>query len=435
MESIIFCLISLIACYIAFGRYRSIYKAINLGTKETVRHEWIRWKNMLLFALGQRKMFNRPVAGIFHFFIYLAFLLTQIELLEILLDGVFGEHRLFANRLGAFYPFLINFIEILSVLALIATVIFLVRRNLLKIPRFNMAEMIGWPFLDANLILIGEIILVLSILFMNGAYQVLSDSNPAIYPESGNFLISSFSTKQIFETISVSWTIVFERIFWWAHYLTILGFIIYLPYSKHLHIFLAFPTSYFASIDPKGKINNIPTIENEVRAMLNLEPIHDFKNEESFGASDVNDLSRISILQAFSCTECGRCTSVCPANLTGKTLSPRKIVMNVRDRAEEVIKTNAFKITDQDSRIEITDGKNLFDTIGSEELYACTTCNACVEACPVLINPLNVILELRRYDILMNSGGPQEWLSMFNSLENNQAVWSMSESRTHWIEN
>jgi heterodisulfide reductase subunit C len=435
MESIIFCLITLVAFYFAFGRYKAIFQAIQLGKEEKVTHNWTRVKNMLLFALGQRKMFSRPVAGIFHLFIYLAFIITQIELLEVLIDGIFGLHRTFSLRLAGFYTFLINFIEVLSILALLATFVFLIRRNVLKLPRFTKAEMKGWPFLDANIILIGEIILVMSILMINGSYLVLTNINPSVYPDCGQFLISGNSTRLLFENIPFSWLVVSERLFWWLHYLTILGFIIYLPYSKHLHIFLAFPNSYFASLQPNGKINNIPTIENEARTILELAPLAPFKQEESFGAGDIHELSWINILQSFSCTECGRCTSVCPANNTGKILSPRKVIMDVRDRAEEIIKNKSFTVSEEHTKITITDGKSLFDKITKEELYACTTCNACVEACPVLINPLQVILELRRYDILMRSEGPQEWLAMFNSLENNQAAWTMSESRIQWINN
>ena len=431
-----FLLVSFAAFSFAFKRYKAIYRAIHLGKQDViVANSGQRWKNMLLFALGQRKMFSRPVAGIFHLFIYLAFILTQIEAIEIFADGVLGKHRLFAEKIGSLYPFVINLIEILSVLALIATIIFLARRNLLRLPRFTKAELKGWPFLDANLILIGEIILVISILMMNGAYQVLQNVSPADYHNAGTFWISANTTQHFFQTIPVNWTIYAERLFWWSHYLIVLGFLVYLPYSKHLHIFLAFPNSYYADLNPRGQMSNIPAIENEVREMLGLELKENVIAQESFGAKDVNDFSWTTILQAFSCTECGRCTSVCPANLTGKKLSPRKIVMDIRDRAEEIIKSNSYSKNEENTAIEITDGKSLFDYISKEEIYACTACNACVEACPVLINPLQPILELRRHDILMNSAGPQEWLPMFNSLENNQAAWAMSEQRTQWIQN
>lgn len=433
---LIFLLVSIAAFGFAIKRYKYIYQAIHLGRPDAgLTHSGQRWKNMILFALGQRKMFTRPIAGILHFFIYLAFILTQIETIEIFADGLMGKHRIFAGKIGIIYPMVINLIEILSVLALIATIVFLARRNLLKLPRFRMSELKGWPFLDANLILIGEIILVISIFMMNGAYQVLQSANPNVYHPAGVFLVSSQTTQIFFQSVSMDWCVFAERFFWWCHYLVILGFIVYLPYSKHLHIFLAFPNSYYSDLNPRGQMSNIPSIENEVRSMLELEPKENIPAQESFGAKDINDFSWITILQAFSCTECGRCTSVCPANVTGKKLSPRKIIMDIRDRAEEVVKTNSYSYTENKSAIAITDGKSLFDSISKEELYACTSCNACVEACPVLINPLQPILEMRRYDILMNSAGPQEWLAMFNSLENNQAAWAMSEPRTQWINN
>jgi heterodisulfide reductase subunit C len=433
---LVFLLVSYAAFSFAFKRYKAIYKAINLGRQDPINDNILqRCKNMLFFALGQRKMLNRPVAGIFHLFIYVAFILTQVEAIEIFADGILGRHRIFAGKIGLIYPFIINLIEILSVLALVATFIFLARRNLLRLPRFTKVELKGWPFLDANLILMGEIILVISILMMNGAYQTLQLSHPGEYHIAGRFWISSLTTQPLFNLMPLDWTMFGERLFWWSHYLVVLGFIVYLPYSKHLHIFLAFPNSYYADLNPRGKMPNIPAIENEVRNMLGLEQKENVQPSERFGAKDVNDLHWTAILQAFSCTECGRCTSVCPANLTGKKLSPRKIVMDIRDRAEEIIKSNSYSKNNEQNIVEITDGKSLFDNISSEELYACTSCNACVEACPVLINPLQPILELRRHDILMNSAGPQEWLAMFNSLENNQAAWSMSEPRTHWMQN
>lgn len=434
IHSIVFILITTAILRFSWKRYAQVYQAIKLG-----KPNWpegsalVRFKNMLLFALGQRKMFTKPVSGIFHFFIYTAFLLTQVEFLEIFTDGLFGKHRLFANKIGFLYPLAINTIEILSLLALIATAVFLIRRNILKISRFHKPELKGWPFADANIILLGEIILVISIFMMNGADQYLQQLKPESYHPTGSFFLSASTTMPLISGLSADWIIFTERFFWWTHYLVVLGFIAYLPYSKHLHIFLAFPSSYYADLNPRGEIQNIPYIQNEVKGMLGLENDPSMEAPNNFGAQDVNELSQQILLQAFSCTECGRCTAVCPANMTGKKLSPRKIVMDIRDRAEEVVQTKAFKKSENGTTIEITDGLSLFDKISKEELYACTTCNACVEACPVLINPLKPILELRRYDILMNSGGPSEWLPMFNSLENNQAVWAMSENRTNWI--
>jgi heterodisulfide reductase subunit C len=386
---------------------------------------------MFLFALGQRKMFTRPISGIFHLFIYAAFIITQIELVEVIIDGILGRHRFFAPYLGSFYTFVINLIEILSLLALIATLVFLFRRNILNIVRFRKPELKGWPSRDANMILIGEILLIIGIFAMNGAEQVLQKIDPIHYSSTGTFYLSSYFLGDIFQPISPSLLIVVERFGWWLHYLVVLAFVAYLPFSKHLHIFLAFPNAFYSAIENRGRIQNIPVIENEVRSMLGLQEKDQVTAVDSFGVKDIPDFSWITILQAYSCTECGRCTSVCPANLTGKKLSPRKIIMDIRDRAEEIGRNMNAKLHMVNGQYD--DGKSLFDYITKEEIYACTSCNACVEACPILINPLEPIIELRRHDILMNSGGPAEWLPMFNSLENNQSVWTMSDSRTAWI--
>lgn len=436
IQPIIFTLVTLIATFIAYKKYAEIYRAIHLGYGGLKNDQpGRRLKNMIYFALAQGKMFTRPVAGILHFFIYLAFMLTQLEAIEILADGLSGHHRNFALVLGPFYTFIINTIEALSMLAFVATIVFLYRRNMLKLPRFHSKEMLGWPFKDANLILLAEIALIISIITMNGAYQQLQLVLPNEYPDGGKYFISALLTQDSFAGLSTASLQYIERFFWWAHYLIVLGFVVYLPYSKHLHIFLAFPNSYYSDLEPRGKMENITEIETEVRSMLELSSNELPNPRDYFGASDVNQLSKNTLLQAFSCTECGRCTSVCPANMTGKTLSPRKIMMDIRDRCEDLIQNNQWNRNPETSFIEIKDGKSLFDRISKEEIYACTSCNACVEACPVLINPLAPILELRRYDILMNSGGPAEWLPMFNSLENTQSVWAMADSRTHWTVN
>lgn len=435
IQAIVFLSVLVIAAYVSLSKYKQILKAIQLGQKDSSGGDTTgRFKNMLLFALGQRKMFTRPISGFFHLFIYLAFIFTQIETIEIFIDGLTGHHRFFADKIGLLYPILINCIEVLSVLALVATLVFLWRRNVMKLTRFHKPELKGWPFKDANIILIGEIILIVSILMMNGAYQYLQTQDPHVYPDGGRYWLSAHWTLPLFEGSLQNYAIVCERLFWWLHFLVILGFVVYLPYSKHLHIFLAFPNSYYADPLNRGAMANIPEIQHEVRNMLGLEIPQPVESKGFFGASDVHQMSWKNILQAYSCTECGRCTSVCPANLTGKKLSPRKIVMDIRDRSEELIRNNGYT-KGNDQQIEITDGRSLFDYISKEEIYACTSCNACVEACPVLINPLQPILELRRYDILMNSGGPQEWLPVFNSLETNQSVWAMSDSRTQWTQN
>ena len=430
IQIILFAILTGIVFYFAFNRFHSIYKNINLSNNKFANdNSAIRWKNMLLFALGQKKMFDRPVSGIFHLFIYLAFLFTQIELLEIITDGLTGKHRIFATSLGSVYTVLINFIEILSLLAFFGTLVFLFRRNIMRIFRFQLPELKGWPGLDANLILFGEIILIIGVFTMNSADGLLQSIDPSHYPSTGPLFISSMISAVFLEGFSLDSLVLMERMGWWLHLIAIYGFILYLPFSKHLHIFLAFPNSYYSRLTPRGKMANIPVIENEARSMLGLETQEGVQEEEIFGASDIFQLSKQNLLEAYSCTECGRCTASCPASQTGKTLSPRKIVMNIRDRMEEVRK----KIDSGSQKVpDYNDGRSLFDYITREEIYACTSCNACVEACPVLINPLEPILAMRRYDILMNSGGPSEWLSMFNSLENNQSVWQIPESRSAW---
>jgi len=430
IQSIFFILITAFIASKAISKYKSIYRNINLGKDEQIIASPNRLRNMIYFALGQKKMFDRPIVGIFHLFIYTAFIITQIELIEVFVDGISGNHRIFASLLGGFYTLIINSIEVLSLLALVATFIFLYRRNILKLIRFQKPEMKGWPTMDANIILLGEITLVIGIFLMNSSDQVLQKIDPSHYVQTGRFYLSSLISENMLSNFPKDWLVLFERFGWWLHYLTVLGFVLYLPYSKHLHIFLAFPNAYFSRISPRGEMGAMPAIENEVRGMIGLE----IKNPDviaptNFGAKDIFDLSWRNLMEAYSCTECGRCTSVCPANLSGKKLSPRKIMMDIRDRVEEV-GTKLDKLNSQAK--EFDDGKNLFDLISREEIYACTTCNACVQACPVLINPLEPILEMRRYDILMNSAGPSEWLPMFNSLENSQSAWSISSSRTEW---
>lgn len=430
IQSIFFILITAFIASKAISKYKSIYRNINLGKDEQIIASPNRLRNMIYFALGQKKMFDRPIVGIFHLFIYTAFIITQIELIEVFVDGISGNHRIFASLLGGFYTLIINSIEVLSLLALVATFIFLYRRNILKLIRFQKPEMKGWPTMDANIILLGEITLVIGIFLMNSSDQVLQKIDPNHYVQTGRFYLSSLISENMLSNFPKDWLVLFERFGWWLHYLTVLGFVLYLPYSKHLHIFLAFPNAYFSRISPRGEMGAMPAIENEVRGMIGLE----IKNPDviaptNFGAKDIFDLSWRNLMEAYSCTECGRCTSVCPANLSGKKLSPRKIMMDIRDRMEEV-GTKLEKLNSQAK--EFDDGKNLFDLISREEIYACTTCNACVQACPVLINPLEPILEMRRYDILMNSAGPSEWLPMFNSLENSQSAWSISSSRTEW---
>jgi heterodisulfide reductase subunit C len=432
IQSLLFLLVLGITGWFAWKGYSRVWKNINLGKAEKIGGDSAqRWRNVLLVALGQQKMFKNWLPAVLHLFIYVAFVITQLELIEIFVDGVFGTHRFFAPMFGGFYTFIISFIEILSVLAFVATVIFLARRNLLRIPRFWKPEMKGWPFRDANLILLGEIILIVGIFCMNGGDKVLQTRGLEHYPTTGNFAVSSWLGPMLFGNLSNSGVIFLERFGWWLHILTVFGFLCYLPYSKHLHILLAFPNTWYAKLSPKGEMENMPEIQKEVRIMMGLEQPDGNAPAElpEFGANDVFSLSWQNILQAYSCTECGRCTAACPANLTGKKLSPRKVMMDVRDRAEEVgkkLETEKLEIGNYD------DGKSLFDRITPEEIHACTTCNACVEACPVLINPLDIILKLRRHEILTQSAGPAEWLPMFNAIENNGAAWAMSEEREAW---
>jgi heterodisulfide reductase subunit C len=401
-----------------------------------------RWKTMILVALGQKKMFQRPIPALLHLAVYVAFVITQIELIEIVIDGLTSNHRIFISALGSFYTFMISMIEVLSVLALIATFSFLARRNLLKIPRFVKSEMNGWPKLDANLILIFEIILVSFIFMMNGADEVLynrglTHSN-GLEGTSGSFdfTISQFVGPAFFGGLSDGALVAIERIGWWGHITMVFVFLNYLPFSKHFHIVLAFPNVYYSNLEKKGKFTNMESVTNEVKLMMDptadpfAAPAPGSENEvpQRFGAKDVTDLTWKNLLDAYTCTECGRCTSACPANQTGKLLSPRKIMMDTRDRLEEV--GNGIRKNGKD----FTDGKSLIhDYITEEEIWACTSCNACVQECPVNIDPLNIIMELRRYAVMEESKMPVELTGMLTNIENNGAPWQFSQAdRLNW---
>ena len=446
ISQILFILLSAVVFFVAYRQFSRVYRNIRLGKDEDISGDsgW-RLKNVLLVAFGQKKMFKRFIPAILHLFIYVAFLMTQIELIEIFIDGFGGVHRFFADKLGVLYTVIVGFIEILSLLAFVSTVIFLWRRNILKVPRFIKPEMNGWPKLDGNLILYGEILLLIGIFSMNGADVLLQKIDAVHFPDTGTLPVSSWLGPALFGGLSEGALHVVERFGWWLHILVVFGFIIYLPYSKHLHIFLAFPNVYFSKNQSRGEMNNMPEIMNEVKSMMGLIEESDAgdmsEDIPELGSRDVMDLSWKNILESYTCTECGRCTSVCPANLTGKKLSPRKIMMDIRDRAEEVGKKiesgnteyiNAEKGGEVLTKANFDDGLSLFDKITQEELFACTSCNACVEACPVMINPLEPILEMRRYEILTNSAGPSDWLPMFNSMESGGAVWQLPDARDAW---
>lgn len=435
IPQILFAILLLVGSYLFYKKAAEIRRNILLGKDENLsNNSSLRWKNLLFLALGQKKMFKNPLVAIMHLVVYVGFIIINIEVLEIVLDGITGKHRIFAALLpSSLYSFLINAFEILALLVIIVCIVFLVRRNVIKLKRFVSKDLTGFPRSDANYILFTEIILMSLFLKMNACDTYLQTNNFGHYAEvqTGNFIISShlqsFLTGFSLHTIEM-----FERICWWLHIAGIFAFLNYLPYSKHLHILLAFPNAYYARLQPQGQIKNMPAIQNEVLYAMQpeLAPT-DAAPPASFGARDVFDLSWKNLMDAYSCTECGRCTSACPANITGKLLSPRSIMMKTRDRLEEVGKNiNTNKSFN-------TDGKSLLhDYITVEELRACTTCNACVEACPVSISPLDIIIELRRNLVMEESNSPQEWNGMFNNIENNFAPWKFSpDERDKWAVN
>ncbi len=439
LSSILFIALSVVGFGFFFLNAKKIYRNIRLGQAvDRTDRPADRWKNMLLIAFGQKKMFARPVPALLHLAIYGAFMITQIELIEIFIDGIFGTHRIFKEPLGGFYTFIISLIEIASVGALLATIIFLSRRNLIKLPRLNKAELLGWPKKDANLILIMELILVICIFTMNGTDEVLYNMGKSHFEGQGsfNFTISQFIGPAVFGSLSEGTLHVLERIGWWGHFTMVLAFLNYLYYSKHLHILLAFPNTYFANLNPMGQFDNLQAVTNEVKLMMdpNADPFAAPAPDENaapakFGASDVQDLNWVQLLNAYSCTECGRCTSSCPANITGKKLSPRLIMMKTRDRLEEVGRN-----IDLNKGTFVEDGKSLLnDYITPEELWACTSCNACVEECPIEISPLSIIMDMRRYLVMEQSAAPMELNTMMTNIENNGAPWQYSQmDRLNW---
>ena len=435
IDNILFVTALILSILLFSNNFKKIFNNIRLGRAENRSDKPIlRLKNMFRVAFGQGKMIRRPIAGILHLIVYIGFIIINIELLEIIVDGIFGTHRIFSQYFPEFYNILIGSFEILALLVLISVIIFWIRRNILKIKRFLKDEMRGWPKLDADLILYFEIILMSLFLTMNGADYTIQLNYPEndIYVRAGSFPVSQFLVP-IFQDFSLNHLMLIERISWWLHILGIFIFLNYLYYSKHLHILLAFPNTYYANLESKGKFKNINAITSEVKLMLddndNYED-NDGSEIETFGASDVTELSWIQLLNAYSCTECGRCTSECPANLSGKKLSPRKIMMDTRDRLTEFSKN--IKLNSEEYS---GDGKKLLgDYISNEEIWACTSCNACVEACPIDIDPLSIIMSMRQYLVLEKSAAPQDLNNMMNNIENNGAPWPFNQQdRTNWI--
>ena len=431
LQQILFVLISIMSIWFFTKKVKEISRNIRLGRDEDFSdNKDQRWKNVLLLAFGQKKMFKNPLVAVLHFFVYAGFIIINIEVLEIVLDGIFGTHRLFAKPLGGFYAFLINAFEVLAVLVTLGCVIFLIRRNIIKLKRFISKDLDGWPRSDANYILITEIILMLLFLTLNTSDRALQLQGNEHYHDTGSFVVSGFFSSSL-SAASESTLLILERGAWWLHIVGIFAFLNYLPYSKHLHIILAFPNAYYARLEPKGEMKNMPAVQKEVLYAMQpeLAPT-DAAPPANFGAKDVFDLSWRNLMDAYSCTECGRCSAACPATQTGKLLSPRKIMMDTRDRLEEVGKNiNVNKSYKDDSK------KLLHDYISVEELRACTTCNACVEECPVSISPLEIILELRRSLVMEESNAPQEWNAMFSNVENNFAPWKFSpDERDKWTQ-
>lgn len=438
IDNIIF-LILLIAGFGLFAKsLQKIYRNIRLG-REINRNDkkGERWETMARVAMGQSKMSKRPIAGMLHLFVYVGFIIINIELIEIIVDGIFGTHRFLATILGhGFYNFFTATLEILALLVVIGVVTFFIRRNFYGVKRLTMKELFGWPKQDANWILIIEFALMMAFLTMNSSDFILQQRG--VLPEHGSFPISEMTFVPFLEVFSFDNGFLFlvERGAWWFHFVGILFFMNYLYYSKHLHIILAFPSTWYANLERKGKFNNLESVTKEIKLMMdpNADPYaapaegSETEAPSKFGAEDVFDLNQVQLLNAYSCTECGRCTAVCPANITGKKLSPRLILMKTRDRLEEVGRN-----IDKNGKFE-DDGKKLLnDYITKEELWACTTCNACTEACPVLLDPLSIIFEMRRFLVMEQSAAPQELNLMMTNVENNAAPWQYNQAdRLNW---
>jgi heterodisulfide reductase subunit C len=437
LDNILFAILLAVGFGFFYSNVKKIIRNINLGVDVNRKdNPGARWKNMAMIALGQSKMVKRPVAGILHIVVYLGFIIINIELLEIIIDGLFDTHRVFAF-MGVFYDILIASFEILALLVLVAVIAFWIRRNIIKLKRFSNPDLVGAPSKDANYILYFEVVLMLLFLLMNASDLHLQNIPGGFshFVKAGSFPVSQF-IEPLFNGMSNNLVMLLSEIFWWLHITGILIFMNYLYFSKHLHILLAFPNTYFANLNPQGQFDNLESVTKEVKMMMdpNADPFAAAPATESdvpskFGASDVQDLNWVQLLNAYTCTECGRCTSSCPANITGKKLSPRKIMMDTRDRLEEVGRN-----IDANKGIFIPDNKTLLnDYISAEELWACTSCNACVEECPVNISPLSIIMDMRRYLVMEQSAAPMPINAMMTNIENNGAPWQYNQQdRLNW---
>ncbi len=437
LESIFFAILLLAGFGYFTINVKKIIRNIKLG-KDIDRSDnsSARWKNMAMIALGQSKMVKRPVAGILHIVVYAGFIIINLELLEIIIDGLFGTHRVF-SFMGSFYNFLIGSFEILALLVLVAVLVFWTRRNIVRLKRFISPDLKGSPKKDANIILYFEVVLMSLFLLMNASDFWLQQAGVNHFTSVGSFPVSHFIAP-FFNGMNESAVMMLEKTFWWLHIIGILIFMNYLYFSKHLHILLAFPNTYYADLNAKGKLDNLESVTNEVKLMMDpnadpfaAPPVDASAVPSKFGASDVMDLNWVQLLNAYTCTECGRCTSVCPANQTGKKLSPRKIMMDTRDRLEEVGRN-----IDKNKGVFIPDNVSLLNNyITTEELWACTSCNACVEECPVNISPLSIIIDMRRYLVMEQSAAPQSLNAMMANIENNGAPWQYNQmDRLNWKE-
>lgn len=437
LDNILFAILLVIGFGFFAASVKKIIRNINLGVDvDRKDNPKARWKNMALIALGQSKMVRRPVAGILHIFVYVGFVIINIELLEIIIDGLFGTHRIFAPYLGVVYDVLIASFEILAILVIFAVTVFWIRRNVIRLKRFINSDLNGFPKSDANYILYFETVLMILFLLMNASDYHLQNVPGGVFHKAGSFPISQFIAP-IFNGMSNELVVLLFEVFWWLHIAGILVFMNYLYFSKHLHILLAFPNTYFANLKPEGQFDNLESVTKEVKLMMDpnadpfaaAPPADENAAPAKFGASDVQDLNWVQLLNAYTCTECGRCTSSCPANQTGKKLSPRKIMMDTRDRLTEVGKN-----IDANKGVFVPDNKSLLnDYITPEELWACTSCNACVEECPVNISPLSIIMDMRRYLVMEQSAAPMSLNAMMTNIENNGAPWQYSQQdRLNW---